>query len=57
MSDSKKTSKAKEIFHKSSPELQTLIKEILQEERDVINMIRRADIHNKIYEHVRRLIK
>ena len=57
MSDSTKNSRAKEIFTKAAPEHQTLIKDILHEERDVIHMRRRADIHTKIYDHIRRLIK
>lgn len=49
--------RAKEIFSKASPEHQALIRDILREEREVINMKRRADIHTRIYEHVRRIIK
>lgn len=50
-------SRAREVFSKASPEIQTLIREILQEEREVINMQRRTDIHTRIYEHIRRIIK
>ena len=49
--------RAKQIFSKASPEHQALIRDILHEERDVLNMERRADIHTRLYEHVRRLIK
>jgi hypothetical protein len=49
--------RAKEIFSKASPEHQALIRDILREEREVINMKRRSDIHTRIYEHVRRIIK
>lgn len=49
--------RAKEIFSKASPEHQALIRDILREEREVFNMKRRSDIHTRIYEHVRRLIK
>jgi hypothetical protein len=48
---------AKQIFSKASPEHQALIREILREERDVQHLKRRADIHTRLYEHVRRLIK
>jgi hypothetical protein len=50
-------SRAREVFSQASPEIQTLIREILQEEREVINMQRRTDIHTRIYEHIRRIIK
>jgi hypothetical protein len=49
--------RAKQIFSKASPDYQALIRDILREEREVINMRRRSDIHNRLYEHVRRLIK
>jgi hypothetical protein len=45
------------IFKAVSPEHQDLIREILREERDVQHLKRRADIHTRIYEHIRRLIK
>ena len=48
---------AKQIFSKASPDLQALIRDILREEREVINMRRRSDIHKRLYEHVRRIIK
>ena len=57
MSNQPKTTRAKEIFSKASPDHQALIRDILREEREVINMRRRSDIHNRLYEHVRRLIK
>jgi hypothetical protein len=48
---------ARLIFANASPEVQTLIREILREERDVQHLSRRSDIHARIYDHVRRLIK
>ena len=48
---------AKQIFSKASPEHQNLIREILREERDVQHLKRRSDIHTRLYEHIRRLIK
>jgi hypothetical protein len=51
------TSQAKEVFSSASPENQGLIKEILREERDVQHLQRRSDIHARIYDHIRRLIK
>lgn len=55
--ESKPQFRAKEIFSKASPEIQTLIREILREEREVINMQRRSDIHTRLYDHIRRIIK
>jgi hypothetical protein len=48
---------ARALFQAASPEVQTLIREILREERDVQHLSRRSDIHARIYDHVRRLIK
>lgn len=50
-------SRAKEIFTSVRPEVQTLIREVLREERDVQHLTRRSDIHARIYDHIRRLIK
>ena len=50
-------SRAKQVFSTAKPEHQALIKDILREEREVINMRRRSDIHTRLYEHIRRLIK
>ena len=55
--DPRSQTRAKEIFSKASPQHQALIRDILCEEREVINMKRRSDIHTRIYEHVRRIIK
>jgi hypothetical protein len=49
--------RVKGIFQSASKENQKLIRNILQEEREVQHMSRRSDIHNKIYDLVRRLIK
>jgi len=49
--------RAKEIFSKANPEHQSLIRDILREEREVINMRRRSDIHTRLYDHIRRIIK
>lgn len=51
------SSRVSQIFKSASEEHQKLIREILKEEREVQHMTRRPDIHNKIYDHVRRLIK
>jgi len=49
--------RAQEIFKSAKPEYQILIRDILKEEREVMHLKRRSDIHQKIYDHVRRVIK
>lgn len=49
--------RVRSIFQSASEEHQKLIREILKEERDVQHMTRRSEIHTKIYDHIRRLIK
>lgn len=53
----KKLTRAQEIFKASSPEYQTLIRDILKDERDVMHLKRRNDIHQRLFEHVKRVIK
>ncbi len=48
---------AKEIFMDANSEYQNLIRDILSEERKVMHLQRRNDIHQRIYDHVRRIIK
>ncbi len=48
---------AREIFQNAKPEYQTLIREILGEERKVMHLQRRNEIHQRIYDHIRRIIK
>lgn len=55
--DQKNFTHAQEIFKSAKPEYQTLIREILKEERDVMHLKRRSDIHQRLYEHIRRVIK
>lgn len=49
--------RAQEIFRSSSQEHKELIKRILEEERDVMHLKRRSDIHQRIYDHIMRAIK
>ena len=53
----KPQTRAKQIFSKARPECQEIIREVLKEERDVVNMRRRSDIHTRLYEHIRRIIQ
>lgn len=49
--------RAQEIFKSATPEYQTLIRDVLKEERDVMHLKRRSDIHQRIYDHIKRVIK
>lgn len=49
--------RAQEIFKMSKPEYQALIRDFLREERDVMHLRRRSDIHQRLYDHIRRVIK
>lgn len=55
--ETKKLTRAQELFKSASSEYQTLIRDILKEERDVMHLKRRSDIHQRLYEHVKRVIK
>lgn len=55
--ETKKLTRAQELFKSATPEYQTLIRDILKEERDVMHLKRRSDIHTRLYEHVKRVIK
>lgn len=48
---------AQQIFKSAQPVYQALIRDILREERDVMHLKRRSDIHQRLYEHIRRVIK
>ena len=56
-SQTKSSTLAQEIFKSAKSEYQTLIRDILKEERDVMHLKRRSDIHQRLYEHIRRVIK
>ncbi len=49
--------RAQEVFKSAKPEYQALIRDILKEERDVMHLKRRSDIHQRLYDHIRRVIK
>ena len=47
---------SKDIFKKAKPEIQQLVKLILQDEREVMHMATRRGIHEKILERVKKAI-
>jgi hypothetical protein len=51
------TPRSRELFQRTPPMVQTLIRDVLREERDVQHMKTKSEIHVKIYEHIRRIIK
>jgi len=53
----KTLTQAQEIFKKAKPEYQTLIRDILKDERDVMYLKKRTEIHKNLYEHIKRVIK
>lgn len=50
-------SRAQEVFKNAKPEYKELIREFLKEERDVMHLKRRSDIHQRLYDHIKRVIK
>jgi hypothetical protein len=60
MSVQKQTSgetRSREEFQKAPEVIQELVKAVLQEERQVMHMRTRPDIHKNILQHVKRLIQ
>lgn len=55
--ENKKITRAQAIFKSAKEEYQTLIRDILKEERDVMHLKRRSDIHQRLYDHIKRVIK
>ncbi|MCM8566471.1 hypothetical protein [Thauera linaloolentis] len=53
----KRLTRAQEIFKAAQPEYQALIRDVLKEERDVMHLRRRSDIHQRLYDHIKRIIK
>lgn len=56
-SSGRSMTRAQEIFKAALPEYQTLIRDVLKEERDVMHLKRRSDIHQRLYDHIKRIIK
>ena len=49
--------RAQEIFKSANPEYKELIRNFLKEERDVMHLKRRSDIHQRLLDHIKRVIK
>lgn len=48
---------AQRVFKEAPESLKELIRQVLVEERQVMHLKRRSDIHQRVYEHVKRVIK
>lgn len=55
-SDQKNYTRSQQIFLDAPEEYQKLIRDILREEREVMHLLRRPEIHQKIVHLVRRHI-
>lgn len=52
-----KLTRAQEIFKGAKSDHKEIIREILKEERDVMHLKRRSDIHQRLYDHIKRIVK
>jgi len=50
-------SRARQVFKKASLECQEVIKQVLHEERSVMHLLKRNEIHNKIYDIIRKVAR
>jgi len=50
-------SDSKKLFREAPPEIQELIKRVLQDEREVIHMQRRSSIYEKLIERIKERVK
>jgi hypothetical protein len=49
--------RAQELFGSAPNDYKELIRNLLREERDVMHLKRRSDIHQRLYDHIKRVIK
>ena len=54
---SARLSRAQELFRSTNPEYKELIRDFLKEERDVMHLKRRSDIHQRLIDHIKRVVK
>jgi hypothetical protein len=52
-----RVTRAQEVFKGAKAEYKELIRDFLKEERDVMHLKRRSDIHQRLYDHIKRVIK
>lgn len=49
--------RAQKVFKDSPEDMKKLIKTVLEEERKVMHKQRRPNIHQNIYDHVKRIVR
>ena len=49
--------RARQIFKQADPDCQAVIREVLLEERSVMHLQRRNDIHTKIYDIIKKVAR
>lgn len=49
--------RSQEVFSNASEDTKQLIRSVLRDEREVMHLKRRPEIHQKILEHVKRIVK
>lgn len=52
-----KYSRSQETFLQATEDVQNLLRSVLRDEREVMHLKRRPEIHQKILEHVKRIVK
>jgi len=52
-----KHSRSQEAFLQASEDVQNLLRSVLRDEREVMHLKRRPEIHQKILEHVKRIVR
>ena len=49
--------RARQIFKQAGTDCQEVIKQVLHEERGVMHLLRRNEIHTKIYDIIKRVVR
>jgi len=49
--------RSQDAFLNASEETQQLVRSVLRDERDVMHLKRRPEIHQKILDHVKRIVR
>lgn len=49
--------RARQIFKQAGKECQEVVKQVLQEERGVMHLLRRNEIHTKIYDIIKKVAR
>lgn len=55
--DMQAPTRAQELFRSAKLEYKELIRDFLAAEREVMHLKRRTDIHQRLYDHIKRVIR